>query len=106
MPCISSLIASVLKVDIHCVENGLTESRPVHAMDENQRTPSQTPSATLPLSLDIGDLDVVSAFPNPTGRTLLEKLALAAQEAEPSPPKWDQAGHSDDVDDIPSSPIY
>jgi hypothetical protein len=75
-------------------------------MSENQRTPSQTHSATLPLSLDIGDFDVVSAFPNPTGRTLLEKLALAAKETEPSPPKWDQAGHSDDVDDIPSSPIY
>jgi hypothetical protein len=65
-------------------------------------TPSPAHSATIPLSLDVSEYDVISAFPNPAGKTLLEKLALAAQEVQHLP----HAYSTDDEDDIPSSPSY
>jgi hypothetical protein len=65
-------------------------------------TPSQAHSATIPLSLEFSEYDVVTAFPNPTGKTLLEKLALAAQESQHA----SHAYGTDDKDDIPSSPSY
>jgi hypothetical protein len=66
------------------------------------KTPSQSNSATIPLSLEASEYEMVTAFPNPTGKTLLEKLALAAKESQ-------HASHTysfEDKDDIPSSPSY
>ncbi|KAG2173958.1 hypothetical protein INT44_000071 [Umbelopsis vinacea] len=65
-------------------------------------TPSQARSATIPLSLEFSEFDVVTAFPNPTGKTLLEKLALAAKESQHAL----HAYGTEDTDEIPSSPSY
>ncbi|KAI8583311.1 hypothetical protein K450DRAFT_222999 [Umbelopsis ramanniana AG] len=65
-------------------------------------TPSQARSATIPLSLELSEYDMITAFPNPTGKTLLEKLALAAQESQHAL----HAYSTKDADDIPSSPSY